>query len=156
MLSFVFCSFIDNYKDCTFENLYNCFSNLNSHSENRDLHKGHWYLSSLFFFNIMLMISTQYKESRITKCSYTDCRHWGTKKQRENGEEKKNRTCLQGRLKIKRNTIPACIWLEARPPLPPLEWLGANPVKIHREPESLFCCCPVIVWLAHCWGGLSL
>lgn len=36
------------------------------------------------------------------------------------GEKKKNRTCLQGRLKIKRNTIPACIWVEASPPLPPV------------------------------------
>lgn len=47
----------------------------------------------------------------------------GHKKRRENGEEKKkqhkNRTCLRGRLKIKRNTIPACIWVEARLPLPP-------------------------------------
>lgn len=40
---------------------------------------------------------------------------WGGKK-----TTKKNRTCLQGRLKIKRNTIPACIWVEASPPLPPL------------------------------------
>lgn len=36
------------------------------------------------------------------------------------GKKKKNRTCLQGRLKIKRNTIPACIWVAARPPLPPV------------------------------------
>lgn len=35
-------------------------------------------------------------------------------------KKKKNRTCLQGRLKIKRNTIPACIWVEARLPLPPV------------------------------------
>lgn len=35
-------------------------------------------------------------------------------------EKKKNRTCLQGRLKIKRNTIPACIWVGASLPLPPV------------------------------------
>ncbi len=49
----------------------------------------------------------------------------GHKKLRQSGggkkkkTTKKNRTCLQGRLKIKRNTIPACIWVEASPPLLP-------------------------------------
>lgn len=49
----------------------------------------------------------------------TNCRHWDTKR-RGKTRRKKNRTCLQGRLKIKRNTIPACIWVEARLPLPPV------------------------------------
>lgn len=77
------------------------------------------FVQALFF--TMLTLNARYKENRLTKCSHTDKPETpGHKKQRENGKgKKKNRTCLQGRLKIKRNTIPACIWVEARPPLPP-------------------------------------
>lgn len=44
---------------------------------------------------------------------------WGRREKNTTKKKQKNRTCLQGRLKIKRNTIPACIWVEASLPLPP-------------------------------------
>lgn len=59
-----------------------------------------------------------YKMHTQTDCRCRDTKSWG-KEGREKKNKKKNRTCLQGRLKIKRNTIPACIWVEASPPLPP-------------------------------------
>lgn len=115
----------------------------------------------------MLGMNNHYK-GNITKSSrryaQTDCRRRDTESWGKVGREK-NRTCLQGRLKIKRNTIPACIWVEASPPSPPThtlipnpqaEWLGAKAVKIcgarRIESESLSRCCPVIVRSVHCWS----
>lgn len=71
------------------------------------------------FYIILIMSSVQREQNAQTDCRRRDTQSWGKVGRKKTTTKKKNRTCLQGRLKIKRNTIPACIWVESSPPLPP-------------------------------------
>lgn len=82
----------------------------------------------LSFFFVTIIESTRHKAASLYKALVAICTNRretpGHKKlmkknNREGKEKKIYRTCLQGRLKIKRNTIPACIWVGASSPLPP-------------------------------------
>lgn len=122
----------------------------------------------------MLPLNCRYKQYRTfihihrAVCRCADIKK---KKSGEGGKKKKNRTCLQGRPKIKEEHNPSMhlgvsqgaeLLSITPPPNPYCQWLGPNEVKICSawwlEAKALYCCCAAFVCWVHSplWPEVSI
>lgn len=85
----------------------------------------------------MMIMSSLQREQNNKMFMHRQTADVGTHKAEGKWGEKKNRTCLQGRLKIKRNTIPACTWVKSSPAQPPPPLSRVTTSKCSEDLQSM-------------------